>query len=122
MPAKRNRLLVVFRRGPYGSSLPRAGHDLALAAAALEQDVSVLFMDDGVWQLLDNQEASAIGAKTVSRTLASFALYDIDQFFVDAESLLRRGISRAELAGANSLLEPGQLAGFINDFDQVISF
>ena len=38
-------LLLVFRRAPYGGSSGRAGLDLAMAAAAFEQPVSLLFMD-----------------------------------------------------------------------------
>ena len=115
-------LLVVFRHTPYSGSLCKAGHDLALAAAAFEQAISVLLMDDGVWQLLRGQDGTSIDAKTSSRSLAAFPLYGIETFFVDAQSLLERDLSKEQLEGNTQLLEPGQLADFMDSFDQVISF
>lgn len=61
-------MLLVLRRGPYGNALARASLDVALAAAAFEQDVHLLFMDDGVWQLLPGQQPADIAAKNLHKT------------------------------------------------------
>ena len=45
--AARKRALVIIRHSPYGSSLGRAALDTALAMAAFEQPVDILFMGDG---------------------------------------------------------------------------
>ena len=82
-------LLVVFRRAPYGRGLTRGGYDLALAAAAFEQPVSLLFMDDAVWQLMPGQSTARIDAKSIESTLASLSLYDIDTLYVEADALAR---------------------------------
>jgi len=88
----RKSLLVVVRHSPYGSSLARASLDVALAAAAFEQAVNLLFMGDGVLQLLPEQDSQAIGVKNIGRLLSSLPLYDIDMVYVDAEAAARLAI------------------------------
>ena len=82
-------LLVIVRQPPYGSSLARAALDTALASAAFEQAVSVLFMGDGVLQLMPDQDSEAIGVKNIGRLLASLPLYDIETVYVDANAARR---------------------------------
>ena len=69
-------LLVVVRHSPYGSSLARASLDVALAAAAFEQPVKLLFMGDGVLQLLPGQDSQAIGQKNIGRLLLVWTKYE----------------------------------------------
>jgi tRNA 2-thiouridine synthesizing protein C len=81
--------LAVIRHAPYGDSLARAAIDVALANAAFEQAVKLLFVGDGVLQLLPSQEPAAIGRKNHARVLASLPLYGIEQVYVDADSANR---------------------------------
>ena len=74
MSDERRRTLIVVRRAPYGSSLSRASLDAALALAAFDQLVDILFMGDGVLHLLPDQMSSEIGAKNVGKLLSSLPL------------------------------------------------
>jgi tRNA 2-thiouridine synthesizing protein C len=122
MGTAKKRLLIVCRQAPYGNSLARAGLDVALAAAAFEQDVQLLFSGDGVWQLLRDQDAGQINSKSHLKTLQSMPLYDVEYFHVDAASLAERELGAAQLDGACVLLEPGEVATFLDSFEQVLSF
>ncbi len=122
MNAKRKKVLVVCRRAPYGDSLSRAALDVVLAGAAFNQDLSVLFLDDGVWQLMPQQQASSIEQKSVAATLESLPLYDVEQFYVAAASLQQRQLSPSELAGNVALLDDSSLTSFIESHDQVLGF
>ena len=115
-------LLILFRRAPYGHGLARAGYDFALAAAAFEQSVSLLFMDDGIWQLLPEQKPAAIGTKNIASTLASLPLYDIDSIYAEGESLSVRGLSPGDLRSGVQLLGSDETGNFIDGFDHVVSF
>lgn len=115
-------LLLVLRRAPYGRSLSRAGYDVALAAAAFEQPVSLLFMDDGVWHLLPEQRAEAIGARSIARTLESLPLYDIDRLYVDRESLARRALVADSLVESATPLDTAAVRELMASHDQVLVF
>lgn len=91
------RLTVVIRRTPYGSSLARAALDAALASAAFEQPVDLLFIGDGILQLLVEQNSRAIGVKNIGRLLGSAPLYDIEAVYVDAAALARYHLSASDL-------------------------
>ncbi len=115
-------LLIVFRRAPYGRSLSRAGYDLALAAAAFDQAVSLLFMDDGVWQLLPGQQAEQINARNITSTLASLPLYDVERLYVDGQSLESRGLRPDVLVEQVAVLEPDAVQGLMHKHQQVLVF
>lgn len=91
----KKRVLLVIRHSPYGSSLARASLDMALAAAAFEQHIDLLFMGDGVLQLLPDQDAAAVGLRNHARTLASLPLYDIDSVYVERAAADRYHIDLA---------------------------
>ena len=111
-----------MRRAPYGSTLGRAGYDVALAAAAFEQPVTLLFMDDGVWHLLPDQQGAAIDSKTVCKTLDSLALYDIDELYVDTHSLARRDLAAEDIRSDVQSIGERDLGALIARFNQVVSF
>ncbi len=115
-------LLPVFRRAPYGHGLARAGYDIALAAAAFDQPVSLLFMDDGVWQLLPDQSPAAIGAKSLASTQDSLPLYDIETLYVESASLTSRGLESSDLRDGVTPVDESDMAGFLAQFRQVVSF
>mgnify|MGYP001572156791 CR=1 FL=1 len=120
--SERKKILLICRQAPYGSTLARAALDVALAGAAFEQDLSLLFMDDGVWQLLPQQRAGAIGHKSIEATLQSLPLYDLDTFHVEGESLQQRSLETGQLSGNVVVLTQEELPAFIDSHDQVIGF
>lgn len=118
----RKSLLLVFRHPPYGRGITRGGYDVALAAAAFEQPVSLLFMDDAVWQLLPDQSSGRIDAKSIESTLASLPLYDIETLYVEASALADRGLNPDELIDGVTLLDSHQLREVIGAHDQALVF
>jgi tRNA 2-thiouridine synthesizing protein C len=97
----RKKLLFISRHAPYGSSLAKEALDAVLAAAAYDQDISLLFMDDGVFQLLNNQETKSIHQKNFAMMLSALSYYDIDKIYVHQESLQARQILLSELLLTN---------------------
>ncbi|MCZ6831433.1 MAG: sulfurtransferase complex subunit TusC [Gammaproteobacteria bacterium] len=113
---------MLCRRAPYAGYLARAGLDAALAAAVFEQDLTVLFMDEGIWQLLPDQHSAEIECKSIASTLDSMPLYDIESFYVDAESLRLRDVDAKTLTSKTILLGAAELPGFLDSFEQLWSF
>ena len=115
-------LLISVRHAPYGTSLARAGVDTALAAAAFEQPVTLLFQGAGVLNLLPAQDAAAIGAKDMARLLASLPLYDIETLYVDAAAAERYGIADTELPAGSELLDSEGMRQLLLDADHLLGF
>jgi tRNA 2-thiouridine synthesizing protein C len=115
-------LLVIVRHSPYGSSLARASLDTALAAAAFDQAVSLLFMGDGVLQLCADQDSQSIGVKNIGRLLTSLPMYDIEQVFVDAEAAKRYDINLANTPVATKTLDGPGIRQLMSRCDHLLGF
>lgn len=89
--------LFVQHRAPYSSEQPGELLDALLVSAAFGQKVSVLFQDEGVWQLLAQQDGTALQRKTLLAQLKALGLYEVEQLYVDAHSLRERGIHAQDL-------------------------
>ncbi|MFL0798465.1 MAG: sulfurtransferase complex subunit TusC [Cellvibrionaceae bacterium] len=116
------KLLFVSRQAPYGNSLPREALDAVLAASAYEQDISYLFMNDGVFQLLKQQDPTEIGLKNLSATLQALELYGVDKIFACKESLQQRGLNQADLCMNVQVMERSALQSLLHSQDKILSF
>ncbi len=91
------KFLYVNRKAPHGSIYAQESLEVVLIGAAFEQDVTLAFIDDGVYQLLQNQDTSAIGSKNFSPTFRALGDYDVNKIYVERESLEMRGLSKDDL-------------------------
>jgi sulfur relay protein TusC/DsrF len=71
--------------------------EVVLIAATFDQDVSLVFMDDGVYQLKKGQDTKGIGIKNFSPTYRALDGYDIEKLYVERESMEARGLTEADL-------------------------
>ncbi|MCB1679949.1 MAG: sulfurtransferase complex subunit TusC [Halioglobus sp.] len=124
MPAAEppTRHLVVVRRAPYGASLARTAIETALAVAAFEQPVDILFMGDGVLQLLGQQDSQASGSRNMGRLLASLPLYDIEAVYVDGQAAAAYGVDLANSPVAATALTPAQVRELMDRCDKLLGF
>jgi len=91
------KFLYVNRKAPHGSIYALESLEVVLIGAAFEQEVTLAFVDDGVYQLLQNQDSSAIGSKNFSPTYRALGDYDVNRIFVERESLELRGLAKEDL-------------------------
>ena len=89
--------LYVNRRAPYGTIYALESLEVVLIGAAFEQDVSLAFLDDGVFQLAKGQETKEIGMKNFSPTYKALGDYDVNKIYVEKESLEARGLTVDDL-------------------------
>ncbi|MGD8176570.1 sulfurtransferase complex subunit TusC [Marinimicrobium sp. ARAG 43.8] len=117
------RLLFIMRHAPYGTSAAREALDALLATAVFGQDVAVLFMDDGVFQLTSGQAPGALPQKNLAASLSALPLYDVEQVYVHAPSLSARGLTVEELCMASiTALTDDAVARLMSEQDQLLSF
>jgi tRNA 2-thiouridine synthesizing protein C len=91
------KFMYVNRKAPHGSVYALESLEVVLIGAAFEQDVSLAFVDDGVFQLMQNQNTKAIGVKNFSPTFKALGDYDVNKIYVERESLEERGLSKEDL-------------------------
>jgi len=91
------KFLYVNRKAPHGTVYAQESLEVVLIAAAFEQEVALAFIDDGVYQLLQNQDTSALGNKNFSPTYRALGDYDVNQIYVEQESLELRGLGKKDL-------------------------
>jgi tRNA 2-thiouridine synthesizing protein C len=116
------KFMLVNRKAPYGSIYALESLEVVLIAAAFEQDVSVAFIDDGVYQLKKGMQTKAIATKNFSPTYRALEDYDIDKLYVESESLAARGLVAEDLITDVKLIDRAALAELMEQQDVVLSF
>ena len=81
------KFMYLNRKASYGTAYAIESLEVVLIAAAFEQDVSLAFIDDGVYQIVEGQNTDGIGMKNFSKTFHALGDYDINKLYVSAESL-----------------------------------
>jgi tRNA 2-thiouridine synthesizing protein C len=91
------KFLYVNRKAPYGTIYAWEALEVVLIGAAFEQDVSLAFIDDGVYQLTEGQDTAGAGMKNFSPTYRSLGDYEVTKIYVEKESLEERGLTLDDL-------------------------
>ena len=115
------RFMYVNRKAPYGTIYALECLEVVLIAAAFDQDVSVVFVDDGVYQLKKNQHTTGIGMKNFSNTYRALDDYDVEKIYVEQESLDARGLTEEDLIIPVEVVAADNLRDIMTQQDVVIS-
>ena len=91
------KFMYINRKAPYGTVYALESLEVVLIAAAFEQDVSLAFIDDGVYQIAKGRDTKGIGMKGFSPTYNALGDYDITKLYVERESLAERGLTEDDL-------------------------
>ena len=115
------RFLFLNRRAPHGTIYALESLEVVLISAAFDQDISVVFMDDGVYQIKKEQDTAAVNMKNFSPTYRALEGYDVEKLYVEKESLDARGLTEDDLVVPVEVLDANALGELINAQDVVIS-
>ena len=91
------KFMYINRRAPYGTIYAWESLEVVLIGAAFEQDVSLAFLDDGVFQLTRGQDTKGVGMKNFSPTYSALGDYEVTKIYVEKESLEERGLTLDDL-------------------------
>lgn len=116
------KILCMNRRAPYGSIHALESLEVVLAAAAFEQEVTVLFVDDGVYQLKKGQDTRGIEMKNFSPTYRALEMYEVKRVVVEHRSLAERGLDPDDLLIPVEVLASEAVADLLEAQDVVLSF
>ncbi len=116
------KFMFVNRTAPYGTVYALESLEVVLITAAFDQDVSLVFIDDGVWQLKKGQQTKGIEAKNFSPTYRALEGYDVEKLYVEQESLAARGLTEDDLIVDVNVLPSAELGALMAEQDVVLSF
>lgn len=114
------KIMNVVRRAPHGSIYTYEGLEMILVMAAFEQDISVVFIDDGIYSLLKNQDTEGIGIKGFANTYRALDGFDVEKLFVDKESMEERGLTEDDFVVDVEVLTSSEIGKLMTEQDVVV--
>lgn len=119
---KVKKFMFLNRKAPYGTVYALESLEVVLITATFDQDVSLMFMDDGVYQLAKGQNTKAVEMKNFSPTFRALDGYDVEKLYVERESLAARGLTEADLLVPVEVLSSVEVGALMAEQDVVLSF
>ena len=116
------KFLYVNRKAPYGTIYALESLEVVLIGAAFEQDVSLAFLGDGVYQLAKGQDTKGLEVKNFSPAYRALEDYDVTKLYVEEEALQARGLSAADLVVAVEVVSAQRMAEIMDGQDVILSF
>jgi tRNA 2-thiouridine synthesizing protein C len=116
------KFMFVNRRAPYGTIYALESLEVVLIAATFDQDVSLVFLDDGVYELVKGQDTTGIGIKNHSKTYRALDGYDVEKLYVERESLQARGLTEDDLIVDVEVIDSAAMGALMAEQDVVLSF
>lgn len=115
------KFMFVNRKSPYGTVYALESLEVVLITATFDQDVSLVFLDDGVYQLAKGQDTAGTGIKNHSKTYRALEGYDVEKLYVERESLQARGLTEADLLVDVTVLSSAEMGALMAEQDVVLS-
>jgi tRNA 2-thiouridine synthesizing protein C len=116
------KFLYVNRRAPYGTIYALESLEVVLIGAAFEQDVSLAFLGDGVYQLAKGQDTRAVQVKNFSPAFRALEDYDVTKLYVEKEALEARGLAEADLVVPVQVVGAERMAEIMEAQDVILTF
>jgi tRNA 2-thiouridine synthesizing protein C len=116
------KFMFVNRKAPHGTVYALESLEVVLITAAFDQDVSLAFVDDGVYQLKKQQLTKGIETKNFSPTYRALDGYDIEKLYVERESMQARGLTEDDMLVDVTVLPAAEMAALMREQDVVLSF
>lgn len=116
------KIMFVFKKSPHGTIFPYEGLEVILLMAAYEQDLSVVFIEDGVFVIKKGQDTSKIGIKEFSKTFTVLPEYDVEKIYVERESLETRGLTADDMIIDVEVLGKEEILKLMQESDVLLPF
>ncbi|BAU74358.1 sulfurtransferase complex subunit TusC [Metapseudomonas furukawaii] len=114
-------MLIISRQAPWSGPAAREALDIALAGGAFDLPLAMLFLDDGVFQLLPTQRPGSLQQKDLTANLQALPLFGVESLYASSRSLQERGLDSSTLNLPVDVLDDSALTALIDRYDQVIT-
>ncbi len=113
--------LFVLRKPPHSGAQVQEMLDIILTTAAFDQKVSILLLDDGVFQLKKGQNPKCAGLKDTAAIFNALEIYDVNELYTEVESLQERGLKPGDLCLPVQAFYRKDIAGLMKRFDVIVA-
>ena len=113
--------LFVLRKPPQSGIYVQEMLDIILITAAFDQKVSILLLDDGVFQLKNSQHPENVDMKDTAAIFHALEIYDVTAIYTEVESLSERGLNSDDLCLSVKLHYRNEIVGLMKRFDVVFA-
>lgn len=115
--------LFVFTHASFGHAHGRDGLNMAFLLATYDQKVQLLFLEDGVCQLIPHQQAKLIETKNHLATLQAWSLYDVQHCYACEKALEQRGLTADSLRFDRlEIIDDAQIQTILRAADHLMVF
>ena len=117
-----NTVAVLMRKAPYGSVYTAEGFRSMMGVGVFEMDISVLFVDDGVYALVKGQNPAALDMKPLGDGFPMLEDFGVTRFYVHDRSLRERGLTPEALVMDVQLVDDEGVADVLASSELVLPF
>ncbi|HDQ73326.1 MAG TPA: sulfurtransferase complex subunit TusC [Chloroflexi bacterium] len=116
------KVAVLMRKAPYGSVYAAEGFRSMMGIGVFEMDITVIFVDDGVYTLIKGQEPGALDMKPLGEGFPMLPDFGVDKFYVHEQSLSERGLTRDDLLIDVEIVDSAGVARLLEESGAILPF
>ncbi|RLC62182.1 MAG: sulfurtransferase complex subunit TusC [Chloroflexi bacterium] len=113
---------VLMRKAPYGSVYTAEGFRSMMGIGVFELDISVVFVDDGVYALAKGQNPAALDMKPLGEGFPMLPDFGVTKFYVHEGSLQERGLTQDDLVMNVEMVDDTGVAHVLRSCGVVLPF
>jgi tRNA 2-thiouridine synthesizing protein C len=116
------RVAVLMRKAPYGTVYTAEGLRSLMGIAVFEADIDVVFIDDGVYALVKNQNPAKLDMKPLGNAFPGLTEFGVTRYWVHDVSLSERGLCAGDLVMDVKIATGPQIADVLAQAGKVLPF
>ncbi|TQV86499.1 sulfurtransferase complex subunit TusC [Aliikangiella coralliicola] len=113
---------IIIKSPPFSAIDGKEGIDLALVCAAFDQQVNLIFVEQGIFHLIKSQDSNCIDDKLHDKQLNAIEFYDIDKIYVESESLEKFHLTEKHLLSHVDCLPSSDIKTLCHSANQTVIF
>jgi tRNA 2-thiouridine synthesizing protein C len=113
--------LFVLRKPAHSGAQVQEMLDIIMTTAAFDQPVSILLLDDAVFQFKKGQQPEIIGMKDTVAIFKALEIVEVNDIYIEAESLQERGLNPSDLCLPVHELPRKDIARLMKQYDVVFA-
>ena len=117
-----NTVAVLMRKAPYGSVYTAEGFRSMMGIGVFEMDISVVFVDDGVYALVKDQNPAGLDMKPLGEGFPMLPDFGVTRFYVHDQSLDERGLTTDDLVIDVEIVDDAGVARVLESCGIVLPF